>query len=87
MIRAALGQPIRAQLSLTKEVPVQESRLTTLTRRGLMIAAEVREEIRKTGIRCRPQVEIVYQDHANRWKLREKSRAVLWHCSDTTLAS
>jgi hypothetical protein len=35
-----------------------------------MIAAEVREEIRKTGIRCRPQVEIVHQDHANRWKLR-----------------
>ena len=49
---------------------MQESRLTTLTRRGLMIAAEVREEIRKTGIRCRPQVEIVHQDHANRWKLR-----------------
>lgn len=49
---------------------MQESRLTTLTRRGLMIPAEVREEIYKTGIRCRPQVEIVHQDRANRWKLR-----------------
>jgi hypothetical protein len=49
---------------------VQESRLTTLTRRGLMFPAEIREQIRKTGIRCRPQVEIVHQDRANQWKLR-----------------
>jgi len=49
---------------------MQESRLTTLTRRGLMLPAEIREEIHKTGIRCRPQVEIVHQDHANQWKLR-----------------
>jgi hypothetical protein len=49
---------------------VQESRLTTLTRRGLMFPAEIREQIRKMGIRCRPQVEIVHQDRANQWKLR-----------------
>ena len=49
---------------------MQESRLTTLTRRGLMFPAEIREQIRKTGIRCRPQVEIVHQDRANQWKLR-----------------
>ena len=49
---------------------MQESRLTTLTRRGLMLPAEIREEIRKTGIRCRPQVEIVHQERANRWRLR-----------------
>jgi hypothetical protein len=49
---------------------VQESRLTTLTRRGLMFPVEIREQIRKTGIRCRPQVEIVHQDRANQWKLR-----------------
>jgi hypothetical protein len=49
---------------------VQESRLITLTRRGLMIPAEIREEIRRTGIRCRPYVEIVHQDRANRWRLR-----------------
>ena len=49
---------------------MQESRFTTLTRRGLMLPAEIREEIRNTGIRCRPQVEIVRQDRANQWKLR-----------------
>ncbi len=49
---------------------MQESRFTTLTRRGLMLPAEIREDIRKTGIRCRPQVEIVHQDRANQWKLR-----------------
>ena len=49
---------------------MQESRLTTLTRRGLMFPAEIREQIRKTGIRCRPQVEIVHQDRTNQWKLR-----------------
>ena len=49
---------------------MQESRFTTLTRRGLMLPAEIREEIRNTGIRCRPQVEIVHQDRANQWKLR-----------------
>jgi hypothetical protein len=49
---------------------VQESRLITLTRRGLMIPAEIRKEIRRTGIRCRPYVEIVHQDRANRWRLR-----------------
>ena len=49
---------------------MQVSRLTTLTRRGLMLPAGIREEIRKTGIRCRPQVEIVHQDRAKRWKLR-----------------
>lgn len=49
---------------------MQESRLTTLTRRGLMLPAKIREEIRKTGIRCLPQVEIVHQDRAKRWKLR-----------------
>ena len=49
---------------------MQESRLTTLTRRGLMLPAEVREEIRKTGIRCRPQVEIVNQERAKQWRLR-----------------
>ena len=62
---------------------MQESRLTTLTRRGLMIPAEVREEIRRTGIRCRPPVEIVHQDHANRWKLRAEESggavAILGH--------
>ena len=71
------------ELSLTEEVLVQESRFTTLTRRGLMLPAEIREEIRKTGIRCRPQVEIVHQDRANQWKLRAEESggavAVLGH--------
>jgi len=49
---------------------MQESRLTTLTRRGLMIPTKMREEVRKAGIRCRPPVEIVFQDRAKRWKLR-----------------
>jgi len=49
---------------------VQESRFTVLTRRGLMLPSEIREEIRNTGIRGRPQVEIVHQDRANQWKLR-----------------
>ena len=49
---------------------MKENRLTTMARRGLTIPAETREQIRKTGIRCRPQLEIVYQQQANRWKLR-----------------
>ena len=49
---------------------MKESRLTTMGRRGLTFPEETREEIRKTGIRCRPQLEIVYQQRANRWKLR-----------------
>jgi hypothetical protein len=49
---------------------VKDSRLTTMARRGLTFPAETREQIRKTGIRCRPQLEIVYQQRANEWKLR-----------------
>jgi len=49
---------------------LKESRLTTIARRGLAFPAETREQMRKTGIRCRPQLEIVYQQRANQWKLR-----------------
>jgi hypothetical protein len=49
---------------------VKDSRLTTLARRGLAFPATTREQIGKTGIRCRPQIEIVYQQRANEWKLR-----------------
>ena len=49
---------------------MKDSRLTTMARRGLTFPAETREQIRKTGIRCRPQLEIVYQQRANEWKLR-----------------
>ena len=42
----------------------------TIARRGLSLPAETREQIRKIGILCRPQVEIVYQQRANQWKLR-----------------
>lgn len=49
---------------------MKENRLITIARRGLALPAETREQIRKTGIRCRPQLEIVYQQRANQWKLR-----------------
>lgn len=49
---------------------MKDSRLTNMARRGLTFPAETREQIRKTGIRCRPQLEIVYQQRANEWKLR-----------------
>src|ERR1700758_925255 len=49
---------------------VKDSRFTTMARRGLTFPAETREQVRKTGIRCRPQLEIVYQQRANEWKLR-----------------
>jgi hypothetical protein len=42
----------------------------TVARRGLSLPAETREQIQKIGILCRPQVEIVYQQRANQWKLR-----------------
>lgn len=42
----------------------------TVARRGLSLPAETRDQIRKIGILCRPQVEIVYQQRANQWKLR-----------------
>jgi len=49
---------------------VTESRLATIARRGLSLPIETREQIRTTGIRCRPQLEIVYQPRAKQWKLR-----------------
>ena len=49
---------------------MKESRLTTIARRGLALPAETLEQIRKTGIRCRPQLDVVYQQHAKAWKLR-----------------
>lgn len=48
----------------------QESRLMMIARRGLSLPAEAREQIRKIGILCRPQVDIVYQQRADQWKLR-----------------
>jgi len=42
----------------------------TIARRGLSLPAETREQIRKIGILCRPQVEIVHQQRADQWKLR-----------------
>ena len=47
-----------------------DSRLASIARRGLSLPIETREQIRTTGIRCRPQLEIVYQDKAKQWKLR-----------------
>src|ERR1700758_43490 len=60
----------RTHTPITREATVKDSRFTTLARRGLTFPAETREQIRKTGIRCRPQLEIVYQQRANEWKLR-----------------
>jgi hypothetical protein len=51
-------------------VTIQESRLMTVARRGLSLPVETRDQIRKIGIHCRPQLEIVYQQRANQWKLR-----------------
>ena len=47
-----------------------QSRLATIARRGLSLPIETRDQIRATGIRCRPQLEIVYQDKGKQWKLR-----------------
>jgi hypothetical protein len=49
---------------------MKESRLAEIARRGLLLPAETREQIRATGIRCRPQLEIVYQQASKRWQLR-----------------
>jgi hypothetical protein len=49
---------------------VKESRITIMARRGLIFPQETRAQIRKTGIRCRPQIEIVFQHGSNEWKLR-----------------
>ncbi|HEY2467611.1 MAG TPA: hypothetical protein VGI45_07200 [Terracidiphilus sp.] len=49
---------------------MKESRLTTIARRGLLLPAETLEQVRKTGIRCRPQLDVVYQQQAKTWKLR-----------------
>lgn len=54
---------------------IHESRLTTVARRGLSLPAETREQIRKIGILCRPQVEIVYQQGASQGKLRARNQA------------
>ena len=49
---------------------MKESRLTTIARRGLLLPAETLKQVRKTGIRCRPQLDVVYQQQAKAWKLR-----------------
>ena len=49
---------------------MKESRLTTIARRGMLFTAETLEQVRKTGIRCRPQLDVVYQQQAKAWKLR-----------------
>ena len=49
---------------------MKESRLTTIARRGLLLPAETLEQVRKTGIRCRPRLDVVYQQQAKAWKLR-----------------
>ena len=49
---------------------MKESRLTTIARRGILFPAETLEQVRKTGIRCRPQLDVVYQQQAKAWKLR-----------------
>ena len=49
---------------------MKESRLTTIARRGMLLPAETLEQVRKTGIRCRPQLDVVYQQQSKTWKLR-----------------
>ena len=49
---------------------MKESRLTTIARRGMLLPSETLEQVRKTGIRCRPQLDVVYQQQAKAWKLR-----------------
>ena len=49
---------------------MQESRLAMIARRGLALPAGTLEQIRKTGIRCRPQLDVVYQQQAKAWKIR-----------------
>ena len=41
-----------------------------MARRGLIFPEQTRDKIRKTGIRCHPQLEMVYQQRASTWKLR-----------------
>ncbi len=36
----------------------------------MLLPAETLEQVRKTGIRCRPQLDVVYQQQAKTWKLR-----------------
>jgi hypothetical protein len=55
---------------MIEEEIVKESRFATIARRGLMLPAETREQIRATGIRCRPQLEIVFQQQSKVWMLR-----------------
>src|SRR6478672_2009216 len=66
------GSSKQAQLTKEQEerVTIQESRLAAIARRGLSLPAETREQVRKIGILCRPQLEIVYQQRAHQWKLR-----------------
>jgi hypothetical protein len=49
---------------------VKEKRLAAIAPRGLLLPAETLEQVRKTGIRCRPQLDVVYQQQAKTWKLR-----------------
>ena len=49
---------------------MKESRLTAIARRGMLLPAETLAQVRNAGIRCRPQLYVVYQQQAKTWKLR-----------------
>jgi hypothetical protein len=66
---------------------VKDSRLTTMARRGLTFPAKTREQIRKTGIRCRPQLEIVSSNVPMNGSCVERSQAARWRTLVTMLGS
>ncbi len=47
-----------------------DPKLATLAQRGLTLPEPTRKEILKTGIFCRPTLELVYQQQNKRWALR-----------------
>ena len=44
-----------------------DTKLATMSLRGLTLPEPTRKEIRKTGVYCRATIQLVYQQQSRRW--------------------
>ena len=47
-----------------------DKRLAVIAQRGVTLPEITRKQVRQTGIFCRPSIEIVFQEKAQRWAIR-----------------
>src|SRR5271168_89534 len=47
-----------------------DKRLAVIAQRGITLPELTRKQIRQSGIFCRPSLEMVFQENAQRWAIR-----------------